>query len=169
MATQTLPTPAELVFYEKPGCVSNARQRALLVEIGHCLEVRNLLAEVWTPERLRPFFGTLAVADWFNPTAPRVRSGEVRPAGLSAAEALALMVADPLLIRRPLIEGAGLCACGFAPGPLLDALGVVLDEGEDLQSCSRLSQLAAGEQPSCPVPPAASVLAVTYRPLAVGR
>lgn len=155
MATQTLPTPAELVFYEKPGCVSNARQKALLVEIGHCLEVRNLLTEPWTAERLRSFFGRRPVADWFNPTAPRVRSGEVQPARLTAMQALALMVADPLLIRRPLIECGDLRVCGFESGPLLDALGVVLDEGLDLQSCSRLGQLAEGVQPTCPQPVAA--------------
>jgi nitrogenase-associated protein len=159
MATQTLPSPAELVFYEKPGCVSNARQKALLVEIGHCLEVRNLLAEHWTPERLRPFFGDRAVAAWFNPSAPRVRSGEVRPADLGEADALALMVADPLLIRRPLIEGGGLRACGFEPGPLLDALGVVLEEGADLQSCSRIGREPGSPLPVCPEPHAPAVLA----------
>jgi hypothetical protein len=55
------------------------------------------------------------------------------------------MVADPLLIRRPLIETAGLCECGFEPGPVLDALGVELESGEDLQSCSR-----GGDSPTCP-------------------
>ncbi len=145
MASLSLPVPAELVFYEKPGCLSNARQKALLVGIGHCLEVRNLLAEAWTPERLRPFFGSRPVRDWFNPSAPRVRHGAVQPASLSEADALALMVADPLLIRRPLIETAGLCGCGFEPGPLLSALGVELQEGEDLQSCSR-----GGIDPVCP-------------------
>jgi len=145
MATFSLPVPAELVFYEKPGCLSNARQKARLVAVGHCLEVRNLLAELWTAERLRPFFGARPVAEWFNPSAPRVRRGEVRPASLSEAEALALMVADPLLIRRPLIETAGLCDCGFEPGAVLSALGVELEDGEDLQSCSR-----GGESPTCP-------------------
>jgi nitrogenase-associated protein len=157
MATQTLPTPAELVFYEKPGCVSNARQKALLVEIGHCLEVRNLLTEPWTAARLRPFFGQRAVSEWFNPSAPRVRNGEVRPAELGEAEALALMVADPLLIRRPLIEGGGVMACGFEPGPLLEGLGVVLEEGADLQSCSR-----AGHTTGCPDPAAVTARSPAY-------
>ena len=154
MATFSLPVPAELVFYEKPGCLSNARQKARLVAVGHCLEVRNLLAELWTAERLRPFFGSRPVADWFNPSSPRVRRGEVQPAALSEAEALTLMVADPLLIRRPLIETAGLCDCGFEPGPVLSALGVELDAGEDLQSCSR-----GGVDPVCPAVPATVSLA----------
>ncbi len=149
MGSFTLPVPAELVFYEKPGCLSNARQKARLVAVGHCLEVRNLLTEIWTAERLRPFFGSRPVREWFNPSSPRVRHGEVRPAELTESEALAMMVEDPLLIRRPLIETAGLCDCGFESGPVLAALGVELAAGEDLQSCSR-----GGDSPTCPeVPP----------------
>jgi nitrogenase-associated protein len=126
-----------VVFYEKPGCASNARQRALLCALGHRVEVRDLLREPWTAERLRPFFGSLPVADWFNPTAPRVKSGELVPASLREDRALALMLADPILIRRPLLAiPTGLCS-GFEPGPMLAALGVTLAPGEDLQSCSR--------------------------------
>jgi nitrogenase-associated protein len=127
----------KVVFYGKPGCVTNARQQALLCALGHRLEVRDRLQEPWPAGRLRPFFGTRPVADWFNPTAPRIKSGEVLPAGLDEAAALALMVADPLLIRRPLIAiPSGLCA-GFDRGPVLDTLGLSLAPGEDLQSCSR--------------------------------
>jgi nitrogenase-associated protein len=139
-----------LVFYEKPGCVSNARQRALLAGLGHRLEVRDLLAEPWTPERLRPFFGDRPFAAWFNQTAPRVRSGDLPIDRLTEAEALALMVAEPILVRRPLMELDALRACGFEPGPLLDALGVVLAPDQDLQSCSRIA--APGEGAECPAP-----------------
>lgn len=145
----------QVLFYEKPGCLSNARQKTLLAGLGHRLTVRNLLAEPWTPERLRPFFGARPVCDWFNLAAPRVRSGEVLPDALDETAALALMVADPLLIRRPLIalggesDGAApvLRDCGFAAGALLEALGVTLGPDEDLQSCSR-----GGAHPVCPDP-----------------
>jgi nitrogenase-associated protein len=147
----------QVLFYEKPGCLSNTRQKALLAGLGHRLTVRNLLVEPWTAERLRPFFGDRPVCDWFNLTAPRVRNGEVLPDVLGEQEALALMVAEPLLIRRPLIEVVletdgqhpTLRDCGFAPGPLLEALGVRLLPGEDLQSCSR-----GGDSPVCPDPAA---------------
>lgn len=139
-----------VVFYEKPGCVSNARQRALLTGLGHRLEVRDLLSEPWTPERLRPFFRDLPVPAWFNQTAPRVVTGELPVHRLDEAEALALMVAEPILVRRPLIEVDGLRACGFEPGPMLDSLGVVLAPGQDLQSCSRVA--GPGEGDDCPAP-----------------
>ncbi len=93
-----------VIFYEKPGCINNTKQKALLQAAGHNLEVRNLLTETWTPDRLRPFFGDRPVADWFNRTAPQVKSGEVIPEHLDEATALALMVSHPILIRRPLMQ-----------------------------------------------------------------
>lgn len=97
-------TMADIVFYEKPGCAGNARQKRLLIQAGHRLEVRNLLTEPWTAGRLQAFFGDLPVARWFNLSAPRVKSGEVQPDALTAEQALRLMLDEPLLIRRPLME-----------------------------------------------------------------
>ncbi len=111
---------AKVVFYEKPGCAGNARQKALLRQSGHELDVRDLLTTPWTAEALRSFFGARPVAEWFNTASPRVKSGEVRPADLVAEAALALMLADPLLIRRPLIEVDGRRETGFNSA-LIDA------------------------------------------------
>lgn len=126
-----------VIFYEKPGCLSNAKQKSRLKALGHVLRVRNLLAEPWTAKRLRPFFGERPISDWFNPTAPRIKQGEVRPDVLDESTALSLMVADPLLIRRPLIECEFGQSCGFEPSPLLEALGLHLTADQDLQSCSQ--------------------------------
>jgi nitrogenase-associated protein len=95
---------ARITFWEKPGCGGNARQKALLLAAGHELVVKNLLAEPWTAPRLLEFLDPLPVAEWFNLAAPRVKSGEVVPARLGREEALALLLAEPLLIRRPLME-----------------------------------------------------------------
>lgn len=92
-----------IVFYEKPGCGGNARQRAALEAAGHTLTRRNLLTAAWTPDTLAPFLVPLPVADWFNRAAPRVKSGEVQPEALDATAALDLLLAEPLLIRRPLM------------------------------------------------------------------
>jgi nitrogenase-associated protein len=104
---------AKVEFYEKPGCAGNARQKALLAEFGHEVHARNLLAGPWTPETLRPFFGAKPVAEWFNRASPRVKSGEIDPDALGPEEALAAMVADPLLIRRPLMRVGDRCEAGF--------------------------------------------------------
>ncbi|MEY2689441.1 MAG: hypothetical protein RL375_3640 [Pseudomonadota bacterium] len=95
---------SHIVFYEKPGCGGNARQRAVLEAAGHTLERRNLLTTHWTRERLLDFLWPLPVAQWFNRAAPRVTRGEVVLEELDAEAALALLLAEPLLIRRPLMQ-----------------------------------------------------------------
>ncbi|WP_322514383.1 ArsC/Spx/MgsR family protein [Rhodopseudomonas palustris] len=111
---------AVLVFYEKPGCVGNALQKALLVASGHELDVRNLLSETWTPETLRPFFGSKPLAEWFNASSPKVKAGAIDFAALTEESALALMIADPLLIRRPLLQAGDRRESGFDQ-PTVDA------------------------------------------------
>lgn len=104
-----------VTFWEKPGCKGNARQKALLMASGHKLDVRDLLTEAWTAQRLLSFFVGMEIADWFNRSAPRVKSGEIDIAALNAEAALDLMLADPLLIRRPLMEADGMRCAGFEP------------------------------------------------------
>jgi len=124
-----------LIFYEKPGCAGNQRQQAVLRGQGIAFQVRDLLSSAWTADRLRPFFGDKPVAAWFNLSAPRVKSGEIDIHALDEAGALALMLAEPLLIGRPLLEYGDLRQSGFSPGSVLDALGLRLEPGKDLQSC----------------------------------
>ena len=95
---------ATVTFYEKPGCSNNTRQKKLLAAAGHQVVAKDLLTETWQPERLRAFFGALAVRDWFNYSAPAIKHGEIEPDKLTEQEALALMLENPLLIRRPLMQ-----------------------------------------------------------------
>jgi nitrogenase-associated protein len=103
----------DIVFYEKPGCGGNARQKALLRAAGHVLEVRDLLSWPWTRDSLLEFLAPLPVAEWFNPAAPPVKSGDVRPEVLGPGAALVLLLADPLLIRRPLMSQGDTRMVGF--------------------------------------------------------
>ena len=95
---------AKVIFYEKPGCKGGVKQKVLLTAAGHEVVVCNLLKEPWTVERLRSFFCHRPVAEWFNRSAPKIKSGEVVPEIIDEQTALKLMLEDPLLIRRPLIE-----------------------------------------------------------------
>lgn len=134
---------AHILFYEKPGCGGNAKQKALLTAAGHTLDVRDLLTTPWTVETLRPFFGTRPVADWFNRSSPRVKSGEVVPETMTPETALAAMLADPLLIRRPLLESGGRSECGFDTalitawlGPLpVEEVGEGCPKGQEATPC----------------------------------
>jgi nitrogenase-associated protein len=126
---------ADLVFYEKLGCVGNGMQKALLRSQGVAFEVRDLLSHPWTADTLRGFFGQMPVAEWFNISAPQVKSGEIPVTSLTEQEALVLMLQEPILIRRPLMELGAIRQSGFVPGPVLEALQVRLDPGENLQDC----------------------------------
>lgn len=106
---------ATVIFYEKPGCASNARQKALLANAGHHVVARNLLSEPWTVDRLGEFLKGKAVTEWLNLNSPRVKSGEIDPGSLDEATALQMMLKDPLLIRRPLIQVDGQHEIGFDP------------------------------------------------------
>ncbi|MGE0113743.1 MAG: ArsC/Spx/MgsR family protein [Steroidobacteraceae bacterium] len=126
-----------IVFYEKPGCATNARQRRLLQAAGHQLQVRNLLTETWTAERLKTFFAERPITDWFNPAAPRIKSGAINPARLGHDEALALLVAEPLLIKRPLLEIDGKTIAGFDPQQLQTIIDLHTNgDAAHLQACT---------------------------------
>ena len=94
---------AHIIFFEKPGCGGNAKQKALLRAARHTLDVRDLLTWPWRAESLLEFLAPLPVAEWFNRAAPRIKSGDIHPETLDADTALALLLAEPLLIRRPLM------------------------------------------------------------------
>ena len=103
----------DIVFYEKPGCVNNTRQKVLLAQAGHEVEAHSLLEYPFSAATLRPFFGARPLVEWFNPSAPRLKNGEVQPCRLDETTALQAMLADRLLIRRPLIEAGGRQTVGF--------------------------------------------------------
>ena len=127
-----------ITFYAKPRCATNQKQRQLLEAAGHHVIVKDLVAEPWTAERLRQFFEGLPVPDWFNRAAPRIKSGGLDTARLSAERALQLMLADPLLIRRPLMEIGDARIAGFDPQRLQTSIDLAAQASDpDIERCSR--------------------------------
>ncbi len=127
-------------FYEKPGCANNNRQKKLLEAAGHQVVALNILTEPWQEERLRKFFGEMAVRDWFNYSAPPVKYGEIDPDELSEQQALALMLENPLLIRRPLMQVGDNVMAGFDQQAVDNWIGLKETETrQDIESCPRLS------------------------------
>jgi nitrogenase-associated protein len=137
---------ARINFYEKPGCGTNRKQKAMLAAAGHDVIALDLLTEPWTGDRLRGFFGDTPQASWFNPASPRIKSGEIDPGQLGPDQLIAKMLADPLLIRRPLIEVDDRRCAGFDREPVLSLLGDS-EKLADAQGCSR----PAAATP-CPAP-----------------
>jgi nitrogenase-associated protein len=139
---------ATVTFYEKPGCGNNTKQKVWLAASGHTVLAKNLLIEKWTAERLRAFFGELPVEQWFNPAAPQVKSGRLMPAELGETEALTMMLQDPLLIRRPLMEVNGKFRAGFDADAVRAWIGLNDAKPErSIEACPK----GAHAQP-CPVP-----------------
>lgn len=104
---------AIIIFYEKPGCVNNTKQKAILQSAGHTVKARNLLTQSWSPEILYRFLKERPLWEWFNRTAPQIREGEIVPEKLDEQTALELMVKYPILIRRPLIQIGDRFTVGF--------------------------------------------------------
>ena len=117
-------------FWAKPGCQTNARQQAALRAAGHELAVHDLLHEPWSAQRLLDFFIDLPIEAWFNLNAPAVKSGDVVPALFDSGSALRAMLAQPLLIRRPLIEVDGQRCVGFEHALVRQLLGSADSPGE---------------------------------------
>lgn len=56
----------QVIFYAKLECKGNARQARVLQASGHDVVVRDLLAEPWSADELRSFFGARPASDWFK-------------------------------------------------------------------------------------------------------
>jgi nitrogenase-associated protein len=136
-----------LIFLEKPGCGGNARQSAALRAAGHTLDRRNLFTTPWTAESLLAFLAPLPVADWFNRNAPRVKNGEVQPDALDPPVALALLLQDPLLIRRPLMQRTdnGTHHVGFDTAAVNAWVGLGTNPASDksLEGCASTTERCA--------------------------
>ena len=104
---------AEVLFYEKPGCINNTEQKQLLIQSGHKVISRNLLDIDWDIDGLRTFFGDKPVNQWFNYSAPAIKDGWIDTEDLSEQQALTLMICEPLLIRRPLMRVGNEYMAGF--------------------------------------------------------
>ncbi|MDI1310397.1 MAG: hypothetical protein PSV17_13340 [Methylotenera sp.] len=126
-----------VVFYEKPGCANNTKQKLMLAAAGHTVWAKNLLTEAWTAERLLTFFGARPVSEWFNRAAPKVKSGEVIPEQIHADRALEMMLAEPILIRRPLIEADGRFEVGFEIDLVNSWLGLSKLTADNLEVCKK--------------------------------
>jgi len=102
-----------IIFYEKPGCQTNEKQKRSFREAGCKVIERDLLNHGLTDVELHEFFKNMPVTKWFNPSAPQIKKGEINPVNLDKETALKMLMKDPILIRRPLMVIKGKKLCGF--------------------------------------------------------
>ncbi len=132
----------EILFFEKPDCIGNARQKAILQTAGHTLHVENILEYPFTEDELMSFFESVETAEMFNYSAPAIKSGDFDPLKTGREQAVKAMLSDRLLIRRPLLRFENKRIAGFSievlekygikcsPGPRME----ILDK-DDLETC----------------------------------
>ena len=136
---------ATITFYEKPGCINGEKQKAILLKADNVLRCVNILTHLWKRDELLPFVAGKTAATMMNFTAPAIKNGEINPAALSFEQAIALMLRDPLLIKRPLITVDGQFIQGFDDQRLLPYLGG-WGGREDVITCPNLQALSCDEQ-----------------------
>lgn len=138
---------AHIIFYTKPGCGGAARQKALLTASGHTVEERSLLDSPWTPETLQAYLEGLETKEWYNKNAPAVKAGTVVPGALPAKETLDLLISDPILIVRPLMQIGDRLIAGFNP----ETLGKIIElndiPAEGVTGCQMHSEVNPCKSP----------------------
>jgi nitrogenase-associated protein len=132
-----------VIFYEKPGCSTNSKQKQSLERAGCILIVKNLLENEMSLEELSTYLENRPVHEWFNPNAPALKNGEIDPYNYKKEEALALLFYNPILIRRPLISIEGHKICGFDKKKIEDILCIKLDIANEEKCTSKTA---------CPTP-----------------
>ncbi|MEW7983577.1 MAG: nitrogenase-associated protein [gamma proteobacterium symbiont of Phacoides pectinatus] len=125
----------ELLFWQKPGCEGNRRQLKLLHQQGFKPRVLSLFEQHWTASELKSFFSGKPLTDWFNTSAPAIKCGTINLETLDEDMALLMMVNDPILIRRPLMQYGSLKQAGFVAGAVIDELQITLNPQQQLDRC----------------------------------
>ena len=105
---------SNVVIYHNPSCGTSRNTLALLREKGVEPKVVEYLKTGWTREQLEALFKRMGLS---ARQALRVRGSKAEELGLTApgatdAKIIAAMVADPILVERPIVEtpkGAALC------------------------------------------------------------
>lgn len=134
-----------VIFYEKPGCKTNTRQKGLLAEAGFEVEAQDMRKQDWKALGLADFFAGIEVKEWFNKANPDVKSGAIDVTSISPEDALGMMYDNPMLIRRPLIKTDQGVGCGFEP-ETLKRLGLErVDAVAGKEGCSHPHKGPCGE------------------------
>ncbi len=99
------------------------------------MEARDLCHTAWSNTALLAFLGGLPVMQWFNLSAPALKSGEIVPDELDEATALALLRDNPLLIRRPLMQVGEERKVGFDATAVAAWIGLTAIPAGNLEGC----------------------------------
>ena len=106
--------------YVHPTCTSCKKAEALLSEAGVAVERRDYFRDRFDAEELRALLGRagLSAHDVLSMRSRAYRDQGLAERDLSEDDLIVLMVAEPTLLRRPIVVGIGGTAVGFDRGKL---------------------------------------------------
>ena len=111
-------------LYGIPNCDTIKRARAWLEAKGIAYDFHDYKKAGVDRARLESWVGEFGWETVLNRAGTTFRKlPEADKANLDAVKAIALMVAQPSMIRRPIVEGGGVLLAGFKPEAWEAALG----------------------------------------------
>lgn len=110
-------------LYVKAGCSTCNRAREALRAWGVSFTERDLFRHPLEEGELRELASLVSLTALFSTRSPSARARGLLPEALSEAELLAEMLAEPRLIRRPLLRVGQRLVIGGAPAEMREALG----------------------------------------------
>jgi Spx/MgsR family transcriptional regulator len=114
-----------LMFYGIPNCDTVKKARAWLDAAGLAHAFHNYKQAGIDAASLERWCDALGWEVVLNRSGTTFRAlPEADKAGLDQARAIALMLAQPSMIRRPILEGPGVLLAGFRPDQWAKALGL---------------------------------------------
>jgi len=129
---------AEIIFFEKPGCIKNTKQKNILRNAGHNVVAMDILTYDWGNDTLLNYLSALPILQWFNQSSPDIKSGKIEPVDLTQVQALKLMIKNPILIRRPLMKVNEQYKAGFDYDEINNLIGLQkINKEDDIESCPR--------------------------------
>lgn len=123
----------DVSLLEKTGSTGNAKPKAPDIATDRQASARDRRPAHASSSRLREFLAGLPVEQWFDPSAPAIRSGEIVPAELDETAALALLRDNPRLICQPLVEAGDVAQADVDAPRIADRLAPT-DAPADLQA-----------------------------------
>ncbi|WP_422021566.1 arsenate reductase (glutaredoxin) [Pyruvatibacter mobilis] len=111
-------------IYHNPRCSKSRATLALLEENGHAPEVVEYLKTPPTEDELRQVLAALGLGprDVIRTGEAAYKDNNLADESLSDDQLIAAMVADPILIERPIVVSGGKAKIGRPPEGVLDIL-----------------------------------------------
>lgn len=127
-----------VIFYEKPGCATNTKQKKSIRDAGYFVIERDLLNNEMSKEMLYEFVKDKPVSEWFNVNAPKIKNKEIDPSLFNEQDALDLFLKEPILIKRPLMVIGDQKFCGFDSGRIEKILNIKFQTKVSTECSSKL-------------------------------